>query len=125
MTPMVGCERARPLLTEFVDGELAVSFQVVVEAHVRVCRTCAAHLEDLQVIGSMLRTRAGQVEPRADLAALLARTSWRAQAEEAMSWPVRIDFAERRGESEPRLLPGPWLPDRRRWSPPWFWLGGR
>lgn len=90
MTPMVGCERARPLLTEFVDGELAVSSQVVVEAHVRVCRTCAAHLEDLQVIGSMLRTRAGQREPRADLAALLARASWRAQAEEAMSWPVRL-----------------------------------
>ncbi|MEQ1896319.1 MAG: zf-HC2 domain-containing protein [Vicinamibacterales bacterium] len=98
MTPMVGCEVARPLLTEFVDGELAVPSQVVVEAHVRACRTCAAHLEDLQAIGSMLRTRAGLMEPRADLAAMLARASWRAQAEQAMEWPVRLrrTFDDRR-----------------------------
>ena len=90
MTPMVGCEVARPMLTEFVDGELAVPSQVVVEAHVRVCRTCAAHLEDLQTIGSMLRAREGQLEPRVDLGAMLARVSWRVQAEQAMSWPVRL-----------------------------------
>lgn len=98
MTPMVGCEVARPLLTEFVDGELDVPSQVVVEAHVRVCRTCAAHLEDLQAIGSMLRARAGLIKPRADLAAMLARVSWRVQAEQAMSWPVRLQrtFDDRR-----------------------------
>ena len=90
MTPMVGCEVARPLLTEFVDGELPVPSQVVVESHVRVCRTCAAHLEDLQQIGSMLRGRAGLMEPRADLSAMLAQVSWRVQAEQAMSWPVRL-----------------------------------
>ena len=90
MTPMVGCEVARPLLTEFVDGELAVPSQVAVEAHVRVCRTCAAHLEDLQAIGSMLRARAGHLEPCVDLAAILARVSWRVQAEQAMSGPVRL-----------------------------------
>ena len=98
MTPMVGCEVALPLLTEFVDGELAVPSQVVIEAHVRVCRTCAAHLEDLQAIRSMLRTPAGLMEPRADLAAMLARVSWRVQAEQAMSWPVRLrrTFDDRR-----------------------------
>lgn len=90
MTPIVGCEVARPLLTEFVDGELPVPSQVVVESHVRVCRTCAAHLEDLQEIGSMLRVRADLMEPRADLSAMLAQVSWRVQAEQAMSWPVRL-----------------------------------
>ncbi|MGE0393065.1 MAG: anti-sigma factor [Vicinamibacterales bacterium] len=89
--PMVGCETARPLLSEFVDGELAVPEQVMMEAHVRVCRECAAHVEDLQVIGGSLR-RAAPCTPGVDLDldVMVGQLSERVQAEHAMSWAVRV-----------------------------------
>lgn len=95
--PMVGCETARPLLSEFVDGELVVSDQVVVEAHVRVCRDCAAHVEDLQIIGGNLRL-ATPAPPGLDLDldVMVGQLSERVQAEHAMSWAVR--FRQLRGE---------------------------
>ena len=40
MTRYIGCETARELLDEFVDGELPMADQVMVEAHLRWCRTC-------------------------------------------------------------------------------------
>jgi len=87
MTPMVGCEVARPLLSEFVDGELPVSEQVLVEAHVRVCRDCAAHVEDLLVVGCGLRY-AAPTTPAIDLDIMVGQISERVRAEQAMSWPV-------------------------------------
>jgi len=95
MTPMVGCEVARPLLSEFVDGELPVSEQVLVEAHVRVCRECAAHVEDLLVVGCGLRY-AAPTAPAVDLDIMVGQISERVRAEHAMSWPVR--FRQLRGD---------------------------
>lgn len=91
MTPVVGCEVARPMLSAFVDGELVVAEQVVVEAHVRVCRECAAHLEDMQIIGSGLRL-AAPVTPGLDLDldVMVGQMSERVRAEHAMSWAVRF-----------------------------------
>jgi len=55
MIPYVGCEYARARLDGFVDGELPVADQVAVESHLRWCRTCAARVEDLQLIGESIR----------------------------------------------------------------------
>jgi hypothetical protein len=55
MIPYVGCEYAREHLDAFVDGELAVAEQVAVESHLRWCRTCAARVEDVRLIGDSIR----------------------------------------------------------------------
>ena len=55
MIPYLGCDAARELLHEFVDGELPVAEQVAVESHLRWCRVCAARVEDMQLIGASLR----------------------------------------------------------------------
>jgi putative zinc finger protein len=60
MIPYVGCEYAREHLDAFVDGELAVAEQVAVESHLRWCRTCAARVEDVRLIGDSIRTRSAQ-----------------------------------------------------------------
>ena len=51
MTPYVGCEYARERLEALLDNELSVDEQVLVESHVRWCRTCADRIEDFQLIG--------------------------------------------------------------------------
>jgi hypothetical protein len=55
MIRYVGCDYARPRLEAFVDGELPMGDQVLVETHLRWCQTCAARLEDTQTIGASLR----------------------------------------------------------------------
>jgi Putative zinc-finger len=57
MVPYLGCEQARELLQGFVDGELPVEAQVALESHLRWCRTCGAHVEDLRLIGDSIRLR--------------------------------------------------------------------
>jgi hypothetical protein len=63
MTQYIGCEYAREHLDSFVDGELSVDEQVAVESHLRWCSTCAARIEDLQLIGESIRL--GSPAPRA------------------------------------------------------------
>lgn len=89
MTPMVGCEVARPRLSEFADGELSVADQVMVEAHLRVCQACAAHVEDIQRIGGDLRL-AAPAAPAIDLDVMVGQTVERVHAEQALSWATRI-----------------------------------
>jgi hypothetical protein len=60
MIPTVGCETVRDWLDGFVDDELPVARQVVVESHLRCCRTCSARLEDIVAIGVLMRCRARQ-----------------------------------------------------------------
>jgi hypothetical protein len=55
MIPYLGCQGARDMLEPFVDGELPMSEQVALEAHLRWCDTCRARVEDLRLIGSALR----------------------------------------------------------------------
>jgi Putative zinc-finger len=55
MIPYLGCQGARDMLEPFVDGELPMSEQVALEAHLRWCDTCRARVEDMRLIGSALR----------------------------------------------------------------------
>jgi hypothetical protein len=94
MIPYVGCEYARERLDSFVDGELAVAEQVAVESHLRWCRTCAARIEDLQLIGESIR-RGSPAPRRAGEDALVVSTLQediliRVRAEEAQSLGARI-----------------------------------
>jgi hypothetical protein len=55
MIPYLGCQSARDMLEPFIDGELPMSGQVALEAHLRWCDTCRARVEDMRLIGSALR----------------------------------------------------------------------
>ena len=55
MIPYLGCQGARDMLEPLVDGELPMSEQVALEAHLRWCDTCRARVEDIRLIGSALR----------------------------------------------------------------------
>ena len=57
MIRYVDCDFAQPRLDAFVDGELPMGDQVLVESHLRWCTTCAARVEDLQIIGARLRAQ--------------------------------------------------------------------
>ena len=92
MIPYIGCEQSRELLEGFIDGELAMTDQVALESHLRWCRTCAARLEDLRLIGASLRQASPQPDPddsRA-LAAIQAGVLTRIRAERDQSLPVRV-----------------------------------
>src|SRR5688572_8115198 len=94
MIPYVGCEYAREHLDGFVDGELAVDEQVAVESHLRWCRTGAARIEDLQLIGASIRL--GSLAPRGDdeesrtISHVQASVLIRVRAEEEMSFASRF-----------------------------------
>ena len=94
MIPYVGCEYAREHLDGFVDGELSVDEQVAVESHLRWCRTCAARVEDAQLIGDAIRL--GSLAPRGDdeesqmARHLQAGVLIRVRAEEELSFAARF-----------------------------------
>ena len=95
MTPYVGCEYARELLEAFVDGELSVDEQVLVESHLRWCRTCARRVEDFQLIGASMRVgppKLRSAEGSANLAssAVYSRVLMRMRAERDQSFAVRL-----------------------------------
>jgi hypothetical protein len=94
MIPYIGCEYAREHLDAFVDGELSVDEQVAVESHLRWCRTCAARIEDLQLIGDAIRL--GSLAPHADdedartISDLQSTVLIRVRAEEELSFGARF-----------------------------------
>jgi hypothetical protein len=94
MTPYVGCEYARERLEGLLDNELSVDEQVLVESHVRWCRTCADRIEDFQLIGTSIRvgpptvSRGLQVEPA--LSAVNSRVLMRMRAEHDQSLGVQL-----------------------------------
>jgi len=94
MIRYLGCDAARELLQPFVDRELAVAEQVELEAHLRWCETCAAHVEDLQLIGAALRVGAAvppvHPEDEAAMAAIQSGVLTRIRAERDQSLPVRF-----------------------------------
>lgn len=94
MTRYIGCETARDLLDAFVDGELPVADQVMVEAHLRWCTTCSARVEDMSMIGAALRmgspaTRSVQMDERT-LSMLQDDVLSRISAEHDQSFGVRV-----------------------------------
>jgi hypothetical protein len=94
MTPYVGCEYARERLEGLLDNELSVEEQVLVESHVRWCRTCADRIEDFQLIGTSIRVgppmqaQVSAIEPA--LSAVYARVTMRMRAEHDQAFMVRM-----------------------------------
>ncbi|HEX5110582.1 MAG TPA: zf-HC2 domain-containing protein [Vicinamibacterales bacterium] len=90
MIPCIPCETARELLEPFLDRELSTNEQVAVEAHLRWCRTCAAHIDDLALIGWSLRAGTPATSPVAEdsraLAIVQSDVLARVKAEQAESW---------------------------------------
>lgn len=95
MTPYIGCETARELLDAFVDGELPVADQVMVESHLRWCTTCSARVEDMSIIGAAVRigsaagVRTAKLDDRT-FAALQDDVLSRVSAERDQSLAVRF-----------------------------------
>jgi len=95
MTRYIGCETARDLLDAFVDGELTVADQVMVEAHLRWCTTCSARVEDMSMIGAAVRlgstvVRDGRAMDERTMAALHDDVLSRVSAEHNQSIGVRV-----------------------------------
>ena len=97
MTPYVGCDYARERLEALLDDELSVDEQVLVESHVRWCRTCADRIEDFQLIGTSIRVGpprpllVKEVEPA--LSAVYSRVLMRMRAERDQAFTVRMKEA--------------------------------
>ena len=102
MIPYLGCQAASEMLQPFVDAELPMAEQVVLESHLRWCDTCAARVEDIRLIGAALRLRSATPAVHADaagaLAAIQSDVLTRIRAERDQSWPVwyRELFADMR-----------------------------
>jgi hypothetical protein len=100
MIRYIGCETARDLLDAFIDGELGVDAQVMVESHLRWCRTCAARVEDMAIIGDVVRLGPEAIRQRREaigqrrddqaLAAIQAEVLTRVRAERDQSFGVRL-----------------------------------
>ena len=81
------------MLEALVDGELPMSEQVELEAHLRWCDTCRARVEDLRLIGSALRLgSAASVIDKTEVAAIAAsydEVVTRVRAEHDQSFAVQ------------------------------------
>ena len=93
MIPYLPCERAQHMLEPFVDSELAMSDQVVLEAHLRWCDTCRLRVEDLRLIGSAVRAGSAgtSIEPEINraLTSMHDEVLTRVRAEHDQSLAVR------------------------------------
>jgi len=86
-----GCRTVRRQLSSYRDGELPVSEQIAVEAHVRACRACADAVAELDAIGALLRRSVP--ESGESLAGLAATVVSRVKAEREQSlrgWTERV-----------------------------------
>lgn len=94
MISYLGCEAARGMLQAFVDAELPMGEQVVLESHLRWCATCGARIEDMRLIGAGLRlgsaSTAITVEEARALAASQSDVLTRIRTEWEQSFPVRF-----------------------------------
>jgi anti-sigma factor RsiW len=73
------CERARELLSPYLDGELSAQERRVVAAHIEGCRICEAQVADFQRVGRTL-AEAGR-EPMPKALALRLRANLAREAE--------------------------------------------
>ena len=94
MIPYLGCAAAGDMLQRFVDRDLPVAEQVALESHLRWCDTCAARVEDMQLIGAALRLGSAAPSAHAEdagaLAAIQSEVLTRIRAEHDQSLPVRF-----------------------------------
>ena len=94
MIPYLPCETAREMLEPFIDGELPTADQVAVQAHLRSCRTCATHVEDISLIGWSVRVGTPATSPDVadgkSLAILQSGVLTRIRAERAQALRTRL-----------------------------------
>ena len=94
MTPYVGCDYARERLEGLLDDELSVDEQVLVESHVRWCRTCADRIEDFQLIGTSIRVGPPKLGPLKEVeppsSVVYSRVMMRMRAERDQAFMVRM-----------------------------------
>ncbi len=87
-----GCRTVRRQLSAYRDGELPISEQIAVEAHLRACRACADELVELETIGALVR-RSVPASSEPPLAGLAATVVSRVRAEREQSlrgWTERV-----------------------------------
>ena len=75
MTPYLDCPNARTKLTALVDGELPLTDQVALDAHLRWCVSCAARVSDSRLIGSAIRLGVHTIEQEDDMALAAMRSA--------------------------------------------------
>ena len=81
------------MLQAFIDDELSVEEQVAVETHLRWCRTCSAHVEDLRLIGDSIRLRTSEMLSAArqrELAGLQADVLNRVRVDRERSFAMQV-----------------------------------
>jgi len=92
VTRYVSCVFAQRHLEGFVDRELLLADEVLVESHLRWCSTCAARVEDMQMIRAALRAsvRRAEAPGERDLAAQRAEVLDRVDLERQQSYGARL-----------------------------------
>src|SRR6476646_7025628 len=96
MNPMQ-CERARELLSPYVDGELSAEERRAVAAHIQGCRTCEAQVADFHRVGRTLAETGRESMPKALALRLRANLAREAEkAAPALVEPVAVMAASRR-----------------------------
>ena len=92
MKPL-SCAAVQRRIHAFCDGELAVTEQIRVEAHVDWCEACASTLGEFRQLGSLLRDLApGRLPMPCDEAGVLTTAIvTRRKAELDASWLVRLE----------------------------------
>lgn len=86
------CATARRRLQAYHDGELSVSEQIDVDAHLEWCDHCVASIEEMQAVRSVLRTAlpGRAVMTFTDDTSLQAALISRIRAENTASWSAHI-----------------------------------
>jgi anti-sigma factor RsiW len=54
---MSSCASIDPLVTAYVDGEIAAEERALVDAHVQVCASCRSRIDAERAVSTLLRTR--------------------------------------------------------------------
>lgn len=86
------CERARELLSAYIDNELDAGERRAVAAHVAECRACAAAVNDMRRIGGLL-AQAGRERPAKALAPRIERVLAGAAETAPRTTPPRVRLA--------------------------------
>lgn len=84
------CAAVRKRLSAFHDGELAIGEQVLVESHLRACRSCANEAEELRSMGDALRSASAMPMGADELVAFQEGVMSRLSAEQEASVPVQV-----------------------------------
>lgn len=74
------CDRCRPVLEAYVDGELDVRAALEVETHLATCAACAARHATLRALSQSVRAHASRFAPGADFERRLRAASGGSQA---------------------------------------------